>query len=148
MESIVYQEKFIPCPNCTHPIGSLSPTCEKCGLPVSDVGIEELAEIEEKNQSALKDIVSLRGNLISSTIWILFAFLYYKISPESLIFILGFYGAWCLLFSARLARWHLKYSRMAFPDESFEKAKRIKNGAVIFFIGQVVLVTLYLYVNW
>lgn len=146
--SILSQENFISCPNCTRPVSSMSPTCEKCGLTIGAEGIDELADIEEQNKMALRDALMLRSTAVMSIAGTLLGYWCYRLFPEGLLFLVFIFPASFAIFWFQVIRWHFRHSRITSPNDYFTRALKEKNTAIGTFLCLISGLAIYLFVNW
>ena len=119
-----------------------------CGLPTSDVGIEEIAADEEFVQSALKSAYSLQIKISGSIFFLVFAYMYYRAFPEAMIFLLLGFFVGSIYFIILLLQWQYKYRQLPMWNKTAQKANKVKNVAALVFVVELALTVLYLYKNW
>ncbi len=146
MNSILQKNEFIKCPYCSNLIGSFSPVCSKCGLEASEGGIEELAEIDERNRQALADAENLLMYATAPIVYLGVAYLLEKLIPEASITYTAIAMIPNAMFWWKYLRWHRSYSENPFPDDNFDSAKRTRTVAGVW--GIVVTLVIILFVYW
>jgi hypothetical protein len=71
--SIATEEKFVKCRLCNHRVGSENPVCSNCGLETSREGVIELANLNNKNDSAIAEIQKHQDSasllIVGSSFW-------------------------------------------------------------------------------
>ena len=121
--------------------------CSKCGLPTSEDGIIELAEIQQRNESALSDANSL---LVASVVpfpFLLLALLAGAGIPIA-TFSIGFITFVSLgVFWYKYFRWWLDYASNPYPDDSFKDAIFVRRRSALVASFAVVLLAALLYMR-
>ena len=143
MYSIVPKFAVVRCSNCTNLIGSGTPVCSKCGLPTSEAGVVELAEIDRYNEAALSDAESLMHTAIAPYAFIFLALVLGDLLPE-LTVSPAFISVVCIgVFWFKFFSWSAKYSHNDYPDESFNHAIGLRNrSAIVTMLGMLCLAIL------
>ena len=148
METIIYKEKFLDCPYCSTPIGSMAPTCSQCGLEVSGEGIEELGENEEQCRLALEEANYIFGRAGSLIFCLVGSYLYFRLVPFSIILTLVLSVFPPFYFAAKFYVWHRKNASIPDKNEDFAQASRLINVSKAIVLLSYSALFIFLFVNW
>jgi hypothetical protein len=138
MESITPKERFIPCTNCNHPVSSILPTCERCGLEMSGDGIDDLARTEEAKTLAIEKAIELKRGAVLFLLYSIFVSFFFSKNVEySRLFLLGLWIIALGVFISNLIRWNQNHSQKHFEFDLLEEAKKEKKRALFIFMSAV-----------
>ncbi len=146
MRSIVPMHGVVKCPNCKGLIGSYSPVCSDCGLHLTELGVVELAEIDEHNRLALSAANDLFSYAAISNVFVFLAFIIGAIIAPGIAFGEIFVSIVALgLFWWRYLLWYQRYGQNRFSDEIFEEAVETRRRTLMigFALTGVVLGSIY-----
>lgn len=145
MNSLIQQNEYFQCPNCSNLIASFAPECSKCGLLASSEGVIELAAIDRKNDESLNEAQSLVNFAIGPATYLLLAFIFSYIIPQVSVTLLFIWGISHGLFWWKFYKWNRNFGANDFPDENYKDALGWRNKACAFAVGGIVLAGLLIY---
>ena len=121
--------------------------CSRCGLPSSEFGILELAEIDSRNQSALCDAETLTHAAVAPHWFVFLAFALGSFVPEWTVS-LGFIAVICIgVFWFKFFAWSARYARNEYPEESFNDALALRRRSSIIGLTATVCLAALFYVR-
>ena len=143
MKSILPKENFVLCRNCASTISSARSACDKCGIPYSGDGIDELVEIEDRNIDALNEALRLRIGSILFVISLVPSFYIDRAYPATRLFILEILLLFTVIFVLHLVAWNQYHLRPILEDEIHWKALAIRSQALWTMVIAFLVVLLY-----
>lgn len=149
MNSIIHENKFLRCPNCSNLIASFAPACSECGLIIGEDELNELAETYAVNRKALDS-----ANGLYALSWVPGGFLlvgclvsYWM--PEAVVSVTFIASIAIGMFWWKFIRWHREFSEWESRDEQYDEALQTRNIAgvlnliMIIFAGLIAYLTVF-----
>lgn len=145
MNSIIQQNEYIRCPNCSNLIASFAPSCSKCGLLTGSEGVIELAAIDRKNRDSLVEAQSLISFSAGPIAFLFLALVFSYIIPPWSVIMLFIWSISQGLLLWKLHAWHREFGVNNFPDEDYNSALVWRSKACAFAVGGIILAGLLIY---
>lgn len=128
------QPQTFPCPNCNEIINDSMQTCRFCSAPVDPQAASAAAENQSRVNRACSDASFLRTAAAA-----MFVLLALSVVPFiSLITYLGFIITFFVVL-VLIIRWQIKFGRLQTGDVDYQRAKRMRNVALVLWLVAIPL---------
>ena len=138
MESLISEEKHVPCRYCNGIVYASHPVCAKCGLEMTSEGVVELSEVENRTFGAADELYKLK---LTSGFFLVFTIAGFAFSYmlELIIFFHLYFWMGIVTVFFNFTGWNRKYSTIDFTLEDSEMIKRTKREILGFFFCNLVV---------
>jgi hypothetical protein len=123
------QPQTFSCPNCHEIINDSMQTCRFCSAPVDPQVASAAAETQSRVNRACSDASFLRTAAAAMFGFLAFSLIPFISLPTYLGFIITFFVVLVLII-----RWQIKFGRLETSDVDYQRAKRLRNVALILWL--------------
>lgn len=128
------QPKTFPCPNCREIINDSMQTCRYCSTPVDPQAAIAAAETQSRVNSACSDASFLRTAAAALLTLLALSLVPFISFWMFLGFVIIFFVVLILII-----RWQIKFGRLQTGDIDYQRARSLRNVAMILWVAAVPL---------